>query len=90
MTREEIIEELENTVGLIRQDGKDWLDERDIPFLESVIVALKAESKTGHWEWDSDFWCHRCSECHLSKDSKYFNYCSNCGAKMEVKDDYEK
>lgn len=43
MTREEVVEEIENAVGLIKQNGKDWLDERDIPFLESVIKALEQE-----------------------------------------------
>ena len=43
MTREEIIEELESVVGLIKQDGKDWLDERDIPLLGSAIEALGQE-----------------------------------------------
>lgn len=41
--REEIVEELENVVGLIKQDGKDWLDERDIPLLEFAIEALKSD-----------------------------------------------
>lgn len=43
MTKEEVIEELENAVGLIKQDGKDWFDERDIPLLKSIIEILKAE-----------------------------------------------
>lgn len=62
--------------------------------LDAVITTINElppvtpVEKIGHWEWDSDFWCRRCSECHLSKDSKYFNYCPNCGAKMqEVEDD---
>lgn len=42
MTNGEIIEQLENTIGLIKQDGKDWLDDRDIPILEACIKALTA------------------------------------------------
>lgn len=40
MTNEEIIEQLENAVELIKQDGKDWLDDRDIPILEACIKSL--------------------------------------------------
>lgn len=45
MTNEEIIEQLENTIGLIKQDGKDWLDDRDIPILEACIKVLTALDK---------------------------------------------
>ena len=38
-----MIEQLENTILLIRQNGKDWLDERDIPILEEAIQVLKLE-----------------------------------------------
>ena len=43
MTREEMIEQLENTILLIEQNGKDWFDERDIPILEAAIKAMKME-----------------------------------------------
>lgn len=43
MTREEIIEQLNLTIGLIKQDGKDWLDDRDIPMLEECVKALSQE-----------------------------------------------
>lgn len=42
MTREEMIEQLKNAIELIKQDGKDWLDYRDIAILESCIKSLKA------------------------------------------------
>lgn len=42
MTNGEIIEQLENAIELIKQDGKDWLDDRDIPILEACIKALTA------------------------------------------------
>ena len=45
MTNGEIIEQLENTIGLIKQDGKDWLDDRDIPILEACIKSLTALDK---------------------------------------------
>ena len=42
MTNGEIIEQLENAIELIKQDGKDWLDDRDIPILEACIKSLTA------------------------------------------------
>lgn len=46
MTNEEIIEQLENAIDLIKQDGKDWFDERDIPILEVCIRSLIALDKS--------------------------------------------
>jgi len=41
MTREEIIEQLKNAIEIIKQNGKDWLDDRDIPILEACIESLE-------------------------------------------------
>ena len=43
MTRKEAIEELKLTIGLIKQNGKDWLDERDIPVLQMAIASLETD-----------------------------------------------
>jgi hypothetical protein len=43
MTNQEAINELQSAIDLIKQDGKDWFDERDIPILEMAIKALKAQ-----------------------------------------------
>lgn len=43
MTREEAIEQLHNCKDLIKQDGQDYLDERDFPLLDMAIEALSAE-----------------------------------------------
>lgn len=45
MTNGEIIEQLENAIELIKQDGKDWLDDRDIPILEACIKSLTTLDK---------------------------------------------
>ena len=45
MSNEEIIEQLENAIELIKQGGKDWLDDRDIPILEACIKSLTALDK---------------------------------------------
>ena len=48
MDIESIIEQLENTIGLIEQDGQDWWDERDIPMLKQIIDVLSDyETKVG-------------------------------------------
>ena len=49
MTREEAIQELQNCIGLIQQDGQDYLDERDIPLLDMAIEALSADAVQGEW-----------------------------------------
>jgi len=41
MFTEEAILELELCKSIIKQGGKDWLDERDIPMLDMAIEALK-------------------------------------------------
>ena len=47
MENQEAIEELEYAIELIKQFGKDWLDERDIPVLQMAISVLQAqEAKT--------------------------------------------
>jgi hypothetical protein len=43
MTNKEMIIELRYTIDLIKQNGQDWLDERDIPILEAAISALQAQ-----------------------------------------------
>ena len=44
MTRKEAIEQFQNCIELIKQDGKDWLDDRDIPVLNMTIEALTQDS----------------------------------------------
>jgi len=41
MTREEAIQEFQNVKDLIKQDGKDWFDERDLGIIDMAIEALK-------------------------------------------------
>lgn len=45
MDIESVIEQLELTIGLIDQNGKDWFDERDIPVLEKAIEVCKKEKE---------------------------------------------
>lgn len=87
MTREEAIQQLQNCKDLIKQDGQDYLDERDVPILDMAIEALTDRPK-GEWipHATSVGLKHyieyaRCSECgEMALISMHF--CPNCGADM--------
>lgn len=90
MTRDEAIEQLQICKDLIKQNGQDYLDERDIPLLDMAIEALSAE-RTG--EWIKTYIGQRtritCSNCGQSGRKISDNFCPNCGARM-VGDNDEK
>ena len=54
--------------------------------LEDTPTADVVEVRHGYWEKLKDgYWCSNC--CILEKDLKQeYNYCPNCGAKMDGKD----
>lgn len=39
--------------------------------------------RKGHWIWNFDKGYCKCSECGIGMGHKEFDYCPNCGAKME-------
>lgn len=87
MNREEAIEQFKYAIDLIKQDGKDYLDERDIPMLKMGIEALENQ-KTGHWKSTTHYArpyrvCSVCGCERINDHSTGWNYCPNCGAKME-------
>ena len=95
MTRQEAIQELQNCKGLIKQDGQDYLDERDFPLLDMAIEALSERNK-GEWikatgMMPPEFHGHHCcSECGnfanmeppFGNREDLSNFCPNCGADM--------
>ena len=108
MTKEEAIQELQNCIGLIQQDGQDYLDDRDIPLLNTAIEALQFADKSprtvkltmadrpkSEWikkqvfnpELDKYVPLIECSVCgyepYFGGSESKFNYCANCGARME-------
>ena len=87
MKREEAIEQLKNCKELIKQDGQDYLDERDFPLLEMAIESLSADRPKGEWidreKGTNGFYQYRwkCSVCGKST-IEITNFCPNCGAIM--------
>ena len=88
--REDALDILKPTIGIyekitVESDtiGKD--------FVEAFKMSVKAleNQKTGHWEticpitsWQFTRDHYKCSECGTHWEYT-FNYCPNCGAKME-------
>ena len=86
--REAAIKELMNDtpeqVGYSREDAADC-----IRYMDAADVALV---RHGRWEEASDgdgIVCPFCRTdfCTIIYDTEYFNYCPNCGAKMDEKED---
>ena len=79
MTNQEVADELQYAIDLIKQDGKDWLDERDIPILEAAISALQAQDEE---QREEPLYCDRdiclrndyngigCGDCEVTKSQQ--------------------
>ena len=52
MEIQEAIEQLKYAKGIIEQNGKDYLDERDIPVLDMAIEALEKQNI----QYDTESW----------------------------------
>lgn len=79
MKPEEAIEELENAMLLIIDNGKDWMDERDLPVLKMAIDALKKKIPMKPILCDDEYLT--CPTCGADVDWKY--YCEKCGQKID-------
>ena len=85
MTAEEAIEELENAMLLIIDNGKDWMDERDLPVLKMAIDALKKQIPMKPIMCDDeDLICPTCGD-----DVEWKYYCEKCGQKIDHEEDYQ-
>ena len=79
MKPEEAIEELENAMILIIDNGKDWMDERDLPVLKMAIDALKKQIPMKPILCDDEDLT--CPTCGADVEWKY--YCEKCGQKID-------
>lgn len=95
MTREEAIEQLQNCKDLIKQDGQDYLDERDFPLLDMAIEALSKPNYETDTEvrlavtnrkkekvilWDAFGEVEYCPHGDM--------YCPNCGVRLVPENEY--
>lgn len=83
MNPKKAIEELENATLLIIANGKDWMDERDLPVLEMAIDALKKQVPMKPILCDDEDLT--CPTCGVDVDWKY--YCEKCGQKIDHGDE---
>lgn len=80
MNREDAINYLENSMAFDKDDSSRYHNE----VLEFTIKELKQETNVGHWiKNERTFWtCDKCGFVNHYNRKKY-NYCPDCGAKME-------
>ena len=68
-----------------RMDFCEWID--DAPTIDAVPVVHGEWIKRREFVEDMQFDGFRCSACNWWKgDFETYNYCPNCGAKMEVQE----
>ena len=84
MTNEEAIKIIDKGLDIGNQMPFLTVDQMN----EAKQKAIKAlsEQRTGHWKEEYIGGAYEvCSECHFRITKVYimFNYCPNCGAKME-------
>ena len=91
MTNEKAIQILKQYLDMDAEVKSEYLEAQ-----RKAIKSLEQEPKTGHWEYvyydsNPNIGNWHCSECrgictemHSIEDS--YNYCPNCGAKMEVEE----
>ena len=69
----------------------DWsniTERREILNEIDNLPSVEPERKTGHWiDTDNYYQRWKCSECGCHTRDAKPNYCPNCGAKMEMKND---
>ena len=85
ITAEEAIEELENAMLLIIDNGKDWMDERDLPVLKMAIDALKKQIPMKPILCDDEDLT--CPTCGADVEWKY--YCEECGQKIDHEEEQQ-
>ena len=69
---------------IVRSDGNSTTYEQMFP---SYFPTVEAEPvKTGKWIYEHGYYCSKCGDFWAEDDRemiKIFNYCPNCGARMD-------
>ena len=55
-------------------------------FRDVIPSADVVEVVHGHWEWEDDLICSECG-CGMVVGGGAYNYCPNCGARMDGESD---
>ena len=85
-------------INALKNQMSDWNDDYNVPVKKSIEIlnclqSAQPERKTGRWKmwkWytssDKDAWTeeYKCSVCKFKYGEPEWNFCPNCGAKMEV------
>lgn len=90
MTKEEAIELIESArKTMYLPKSKEYISDFGYA-LEMAIKALEQEPKAGHWKRNETIRVTYCSECGFGQyidEYRTYNYCPNCGAKMESEEE---
>ena len=81
----------EATKMIITMKPYDWsniTERREMLNEIDNLPSVEPERKTGHWiDTDNYYQRWKCSECGCHTRDAEPNYCPNCGAKMEMRND---
>ena len=73
-------------LNLAKFDGRDGLGSIIHAFDVEQLPSVNSAEKVGHWIKKEHEICFTCNRCWVTNASgTKYNYCPNCGAKMEVK-----
>ena len=78
ISREETLTAFADYVG----SGMSMDDYDALWNIVAKMPAVRQESKTGHWVWNTNKTYCKCSECGIGMGHTEYDYCPNCGARM--------
>lgn len=62
----------------------DAITMKGVAIINQFPTVDAVEVVHGKWNFDDECWAYNCSNCRTSSGvSRLFNYCPNCGAKMD-------
>ena len=101
ISREAALEKMADYVASGYADSAEDFEEYSRIICQLPSVTQKSETVTefadrgrecgkmrkGHWIWNFDKGYCKCSKCGIGMGHKEFDYCPNCGAKMQESED---